>query len=444
MDNHKKNPSRTLRRILIPALLLLVLAACSMPQFGEQQQEAAPFDVTPYAPGEQSSATASGDAAASSQSQTADSEAGSEAEIDQTGTEQTAVDQTDDQESDDLFTDVTQINPQTGRRQYSGEIVAKSRTTVAAESSGMALEVPVEIGDKIAAGDLLLTVESSALEAQRAQAIAGLTAAQAQLDLLLDDAVEEDLEAARAAVSAASAAYRRAVEGPTEEDKRFALAQLRQAEAAVTVAQAAYNQVKGNPMIGALPQSLQLQQATLQIEAAQAQYDKVLKGTTNDVIAGAYAQLAQARAQLKRLEDGAKDAQIAAAEAQVMQAETALYLAQLQLDKSTVEAPVTGTVVEVFATIGAMVAPGAPVVAIMSPEMEVQIQVEEYRMAELAPGQNAVLLVDAYPNQLFEGEIIRIAPELDPASRTVQVTIRPSDAEGKLAPGMFTTVELVD
>ena len=89
----------------------------------------------------------------------------------------------------------------------------------------------------------------------------------------------------------------------------MAQSQLFQAEAAVRRAQAAYDQVSWNPLIAALPESLQLQQATLALESAQAQYDKLVKGATEDVIAGAYAQLASARAQLQRLEDGPEEAQ---------------------------------------------------------------------------------------------------------------------------------------
>ncbi|MCB0089528.1 MAG: hypothetical protein KDE54_16595, partial [Caldilineaceae bacterium] len=111
---------------------------------------------------------------------------------------------------------------------------------------------------------------------------------------------------------------------PTDEDLRIAKAQLQQAEAGVTVARAAYNQVRGNPSIAALPQSLQLQQATLQLEAAQAQYDKTVKGPTQDEISSAYAQMMQARANLARLEEGVQGAQIRAAEANVRQAETSL------------------------------------------------------------------------------------------------------------------------
>ena len=48
----------------------------------------------------------------------------------------------------------------------------------------------------------------------------------------------------------------------------IAEADLRAAQRALQRAQAAYDKVKGNPDIGALPQSVQLQQATNAYEAA--------------------------------------------------------------------------------------------------------------------------------------------------------------------------------
>jgi HlyD family secretion protein len=432
-----------LQTTLITAVALLLLAACNIPQFGQgEEAEEIPFEVTPYAPAE---STTESPAASSETARPSETDS-SESESAETSTESFSSESSSSATSSSSTTMSASTSDASSsvslRQPYNGEIVAKDKTTIVAETNVMALEDNMEVGDEIVAGDELVQVDRSVLEAQRAQSLAGLEAAQSQLDLILLDPEEEDLEAARAGVSAAAAAYQRAREGATDEDERMALAQLRQAEAAVTVAQAGYNQVKGNPMIAALPQSLQLQQATLQKEAAQAQYEKVLKGSTSDIIAGAYAQLAQARASLARLEEGAKPAQVQAIEAQVKQAETALYLAQLQLDKATISAPVDGTVSEVFVTVGSMVAPGAPVTTLLSPIMEVVIQVEEYRLDEIEIGQGATLGVDAHPGQIFEGEIVRIAPELDPASRTVAVTIRPDDSADQLAPGMFATVEL--
>jgi HlyD family secretion protein len=326
---------------------------------------------------------------------------------------------------------------------YTGNVIAEEEIDLAVEVIGQVLMLNGEVGDSVKAGDVLLELDKTALEARRALALAGLEAAQAQLDLLLEEPDERSLEAARAAVAAAEAAYQRALEGATEEDLRAAEAQLRQAEAAVGQAQAAYDLVKGQPNVGALPQSLQLQQATLQLEVAHAQYDKLVKGSTPDIIAAAYAQLSQARAQLNRLEQGPKAGQIRAAEAQVRQAETNLYLAQVELDKATVRAPIDGVIVTVNTAAGAQAAPGPPVFTIQTHTVQVEIAVEETRLAQLRVGQPARIRVNAYPDRTFDGHIAIIAPALDPSTRTVQVTIRPADDAGNLRPGMFATVELL-
>lgn len=333
--------------------------------------------------------------------------------------------------------------PAGGSTIYGAEIVADQQIVVAAQVSGQVTDVTVEVGDVVQAGDVLVRIDSSTLEAQAAQARAGLDAAASNLALLSDPAKAQDLAAAQAAVNAAAASYARASDGPTDEEQRMALAQLKQAQAAVGVAQAAYNVVKGNPNIGMLPQSLQLQQATLAQEAAQAQYDKLMKGATADQIAGAYAQLESARAQLQRLQDGAKPAQLAAAEAQVHAAEYAHYLAQLQVSKAAVKAPIDGVVSKVQTAAGSLAGPAAPLLTLLSQDVRVTIPVEEARLSQLAIGQPARISVAAYPGRTFAGAIAIIAPELDPATRTVQVTIRPADDAGLLAPGMSATVELL-
>lgn len=328
---------------------------------------------------------------------------------------------------------------------YNGEIVAQQQVRVTAETAGRVLEVGVDVGDRVALGEPLVRIDSAILEAQREQALAGLIAAQSQLDLLLADPEAADIAAAQAAVNAAGAGYQRAVNGATEEDLTMALAQVRQAEAAVNVAQAAYNQVKGNPNIGMLPQSMQLQQATIGLEAARAQYEKVAKGATSDVISGAYAQLSNARAQLERLQRGPKAAQVRAAEAQVKQAETGLYLTQLQLDKATVRAPIEGVVSQVNISAGSMAGPGAPLLTLVSEEVKLVIAVEEAALSSLRVGQPVSIEAAAWPGRSFGGTVQTIAPALDPATRTVQVTVIPTDnPDGALIPGLSATVTLLE
>ena len=330
----------------------------------------------------------------------------------------------------------------TGDLVYNAEILPESQVPVVAEVAGQVLELYVEEGDHVKKGDVLAQIDTVLLEAQRAQAEAGLLAAQSQLDLATSDPEETDLEAARAAVKAAEAAYRRALRGATEEDRRLAQAQLEQAQSAVNLAQSAYDRIAGSPFADMLPESIQLQQATFGLEAAQAQYDKVLKGATPDVIAGAYAQLAGARAQLARLEEGTKPEQIKAAEAAVKQAETALFLAQTQVDKATVRAPIDGVVAQIMTSEGSMAGPGNPLLVLLSEDVKLIISVEEDRLQEVYVGQPAVITVDAYPGREFAGEVAILSPALDAATRTLPVTIHPTGDASDLKPGMSATVKL--
>ncbi|RIK58029.1 MAG: hypothetical protein DCC57_01185 [Chloroflexi bacterium] len=326
---------------------------------------------------------------------------------------------------------------------YTASILPAEQVTVVAEVAGQVIEVAVQVGDRVDAGDILLRLDSTTLEAQRAQALAALQAAQAEVELLRVVAGDADIEAARAAVAAADAAYKRALAGPAASAIAAAEARLRQAEAAFKVAQTAYNQVAWNPAIAALPESRQLEQARLDLDAAQAAYDQLVKISTPDAITIAYAELASARAHLRRLEEGAEPARIQAAEAQVRQAETALYLAQLQLGKAMLRAPIPGIVAQVNIAAGAMAAPHAPVALLISPEVKIVIPLDETELALVHAGQAAEIEVSAYPGEIFPGVVTTVAPNADPATHTIPVTIQPAGDAAHLIPGMLATVRLV-
>ncbi|NJN84058.1 MAG: efflux RND transporter periplasmic adaptor subunit, partial [Caldilineaceae bacterium] len=87
----------------------------------------------------------------------------------------------------------------------------------------------------------------------------------------------------------------------------------------------------------------------------------------------------------------------------------------------------------------------APVFVLLSDDVDVIIpggRESDFHAARLV--RPASIRVDAYPDRTFEGTIAIIAPELDPASRTVRVSIHPQDEAGELAPGMFASVELLN
>jgi RND family efflux transporter MFP subunit len=51
--------------------------------------------------------------------------------------------------------------------------------------------------------------------------------------------------------------------------------------------------------------------------------------------------------------------------------------------------------------------------------------------------------VDAYPGEEFAGRVARVAPVLDPATRTAEMEIEIPNASGRLKPGMYARVRLI-
>ena len=63
-------------------------------------------------------------------------------------------------------------------------------------------------------------------------------------------------------------------------------------------------------------------------------------------------------------------------------------------------------------------------------------------LAEIKVGQAVTAKVDTYPDQKFAGKISAINPQVDTASRNVQVRATFGNPDEKLLPGMFATVDI--
>jgi RND family efflux transporter MFP subunit len=74
--------------------------------------------------------------------------------------------------------------------------------------------------------------------------------------------------------------------------------------------------------------------------------------------------------------------------------------------------------------------------------VKVVISVSETEYTEISKGQEALLVLDAYPNMEFVGEVSLIAPTLDTRSRTADVEVKFSNQDGKIRPGMFGLIKL--
>ena len=135
---------------------------------------------------------------------------------------------------------------------------------------------------------------------------------------------------------------------------------------------------------------------------------------------------------------------------QRLEAETARELArvqlasaQLMLDKSRLVAPWTGTVAERHVEVGDFVAVGQPVLTLLDVE---RLDARAPAPASLAPhlevGQRVEVRLDFLAGEVFEGTIRRLAAELDPATRTLDVDVELDNRQGRLRPGMTARIEV--
>ena len=78
--------------------------------------------------------------------------------------------------------------------------------------------------------------------------------------------------------------------------------------------------------------------------------------------------------------------------------------------------------------------------------LRLYVDVPEANTRSIRPGVAADLHVAAYPDRVFQGEVVRDAGSLDTTSRTLRTEIRVANPDGALLPGSFAEVrlELVD
>jgi HlyD family secretion protein len=181
-------------------------------------------------------------------------------------------------------------------------------------------------------------------------------------------------------------------------------------------------------------------------------------------VAVARAQLANATAQLKRSEallqsqsitPAAYDsAQLASATAQaaLATATATLQTARDAMQDTHVQAPITGTVLELDAVLGTVISSptndvgGGTVILKMANLDTVQVSalVDETDVGKVQAGLPVTISVDAYANRAFEGRVLKIEPEAQVSQNVTMfpVEVNILNPEHLLKPGMNTEVEI--
>ena len=111
----------------------------------------------------------------------------------------------------------------------------------------------------------------------------------------------------------------------------------------------------------------------------------------------------------------------------------------------TLVAPIGGVVVELLAREGMTVMSGATLFRISGlGTVWANAEVPESRAASLRPGAKVQARSPAVPGEIFEGNVQAILPEVDAATRTLKARVELANRAGRLAPGMFVTMNFTD
>lgn len=327
-----------------------------------------------------------------------------------------------------------------------GSVEPAAQVTLSFRTGGILSSLPVSEGDEVRDGEILAEVNASELRLGVTQAQLALTSAEASQAKLAGGADVDDIQAARANLASAEAALARMREGPSADEITVAMADLRRAEIALQEAQELYDQYSWVGGIGALPQSVALQQATINYEQARAAYNIAMQGPTESELQAAEAAVAQARSQLSSLVEGASEEDLTMAQVAVDQARASLELAQLQLEGATITAPFDGMVAFVGAEVNEQVAPGSPMIVLIDPSgFHVEVSVDEIDVGQVEVEQEARITLDAYPDEDLQGRVEYISPvateDLGTVSYLVRVCFDPTQVP--LRSGMTANITIV-
>ena len=310
--------------------------------------------------------------------------------------------------------------------------------TVASRVSGWIVRRPVEEGQAVEPGTVLVALD------QRDAELA-LTELKAQLDAITADkarlGADVDLARAQTATRLQSARAELAAAGVT----------VSSLEPQLKLAQDAF------------ARSRRLFQQKMASQAARDQAEAQLQRIEREHriaranLRGAEARVRQAEAERARLEVLAAQREVLEQRESGLRAKLARQ--RLALDDHIVRSPSKGVVDRTFVEPGEYVTPGQRLLLMHDPaSVWVEANIKETQLRRLAPGQKVELHVDAYPAAELEGRVERIGhsatssfallPTPNPSGNFTKVTQRVpvrisiAQRDGRLRPGMMVEVRI--
>jgi HlyD family secretion protein len=236
---------------------------------------------------------------------------------------------------------------------------------ISAAIGGRLAQVPVEEGQRIAAGQILAVIENADFRAR--------------------------VLSAEATLAQRQAALRRVINGARSQERREALAEMKAAEAHLENARLEMQRRRTGYEQGVFSKE-ESDRATRELGVAQGRYDA-------------------ARERYQLLEAEAREEDRARAEAEVALARAQLEEARALLEKTILRSPLRGVVLRKHRKAGESVSTqfDSPILTIADDSvLRVRVDVDESDVGRLRLGQRAWVIAEAFPGQKFTGRVVRI------------------------------------
>jgi HlyD family secretion protein len=215
-------------------------------------------------------------------------------------------------------------------------------------------------------------------------------------------------------------------------DAASAKAQLGQAKAALQRSEADMGQLKAK------------------LYQTQRDWARAQKLGPSDALSQADYDAAQSAYETARANLEVGKAAIVQAKKAVDQSEATLQRAQQNLDYCTIASPVKGVIIDRRVNIGQTVvsslnAPSLFLIAKDLTRIQVWVSVNEADIGHIRPGQPVTFTVDAYPGEVFKGEVgkIRLNANMTQNVVTYTVEVNTDNSNGKLLPYLTANVKFI-
>jgi len=261
-----------------------------------------------------------------------------------------------------------------------GTLASIDQARVSSEVAGMVREVPVNLGDEVKAGQILVRLDPRELEIALRRAESQLRQTEAQLGI---DGVKVKAP-------------------PPDED----IAAVRTAAA--------------------------------NLDDARAQLERAARLRSRNLLAQADLDTAETRVKVTEAAYQSALENVHSLKASLQDRRAAFELAQKKLADAEIRAPVAGSVSERLIQPGEFIRENTPVVGLVKLNpLKVVTGIQEKHAGIIRPGLTVQFRVESFPEELFQGKVAAVSPAVDQGTRTFTVEVLVDNSARKLKPGFF-------